>query len=756
MSSESEDRQPEGRLPQVVPEVHLRDYIAIVLQHIKLVAVIAIACLALGVLKVWSAKPEYKATVRIRVRLAQGPEEMAGNYASYVSQEKEISSYCHLIKGSDLAKTLVAKLGIGSYEQLGLSEPEPGLLGKAKNWVVAHIPTSRPESASGASEQRRPLHFAPLAQQRTNAEVVADTNLIQISYTAEDPGRASQICLALANLFIGGEQELRLSSAQRWMSWFREQQAQFEKKVAISEEELLGFHKKVDAYVSTMEDETETGFAALQKTIELLKTRQAEVRVQRIELETRQQMLQELAGTANPDPINLALLDNPNIDRFVQTRTDLRRQLALARIRYKPRHPSVIRLEESLVLVEEDIKAEAEQALEVLEKRLGGERTKEERLAEELRIVEEQATQANVKLVEYNALKRSSDANVRFLDTIIGKATEANLATNIESVNIDLITADPDVSRAPARATRTMILAVFIGLVIGIGLAFFMDYMDTSLATPADVQRNLDVDQLAVLVHAGYKLHDRRAPVLAARDHPDSTLAENFRTLRASLLFSPRFRGVRFIVVTSSVAGEGKTTVAGNLAVVLARAGKRVLLVDADMRRPAIHRLFELDREPGLNEFLEGKKAFADVLRQSDTENLSILTCGSRASKPVEVLGAAAERIKELADSSGEFDYVVFDTPPLTLSDPTLLVKSVGGSVLLVIRSGEVSRDVVERSVDKLRDVDSHIAGAVLNNFDLRKQGYYYGYGYRYYDYYYRHYGYSSDEAKKKEAKEQT
>jgi len=757
LSSNNEQGRPEQSIPHMAPEVHLRDYIAVVLRHMKLVAAIAIAFLALSVLKLWSTEPEYRATMLVRVGPHLGPKEIAGPYATYTDWDKRLSTYCQIIKGCDLAKALVEKLGINSYDQLGLSEPEPGILDRVKNWIAGHIATSKVASASAANGKRSPIHFARLVQGRIGAEALRDTNLIQISYVAEEPRKASQICQAVVNSFIEGEQERRLSSAKRWIKWFQQQQAKFEEKVASSEEELLEFHKKVDAYVSTNEGESEVGISALQNTIETLRKRQAEVRVLRIGLDTRLRMVMESKHEGNPFPVNPALLDNPNINNLMQQRKALRRQLALHRMRYGPKHPSTIEQERSLALLEQDIKAEVEQAIDTLRQRINGEIIEEERLAEKIRIAEEQASQVSKKLVEYNALKRKADANWRFFDTIITKAKEADLASDIDSVNIDLISKDPDVSRAPTHGGRTVLLgALFLGLMVGIGLALFVDYMDTSLATPADIERSVDLDQLAMLVHARCRKGNRRKPILAAKDHPDSTLAENFRTLRASILFSPRFRGVRSIVITSSVAGEGKTTVAANLAVALAQAGKKVLLVDADMRKPYVHEMFGLDRKPGLSDFLKGTSPRKDVLRQPDVENLSIVACGARPSKPAELLGTASQKIRELAEPAEDFDYVVFDTPPLTLSDPALVAKSVGGLVVLVIRSGGVSQDVVRRSLDKLREVDAPVAGAVLNNFDVKKQGYYYGYGYRYYDYYYRHHHYYSRESKEEGDGEET
>jgi len=744
LSDDSQQKQPERRRLSVVPDVHLRDYIAIVLQHIRLVVIVVIVALAMGAFKVWSAKPVYRASVFVRVGQQQGPQEFARDFSGW---EREVSTYCRIIEGRDFAKRAVEKLGIASYGDLGLSKPEPGLVAKAKSWVVAHIPTSRSEEPdTDAFADVDPQRFSDVLRGKTNASPVGGTNLIQIRYSASNRDRASDICKGLADLFIETEHERHLDSSQRWIRWFREQQAEFQRKVADSEEELLDFHKEMDGFVNTLGGESEAGISVLQKTIETLEARQAEVRVERIQVETELTMLTNLYDSENPLPASVVVLETPAIEELLSTEQTLRRELAVYRMRYGPKHPRTVELQKALQMLADDMRAHTVNAMQARRERLNAIKIEERKLGEELRSAENKAREVNRQLVEYNALKRKAQVNWTFFDTFISRATEANLAATIDAVNIDLITSEPEVSRGAGRGIKTMLVALFVGLAAGIGLALFADYMDTTLATPIDLKRSLDLDQLAVLVHAGYgKRRSKGSPVLVSRDHPDEPLTENFRTLRANILFSPHFRGIRCIAVTSSVAQEGKSTVAGNLAVVLAQADKKVLLVDSDLRRPSVHKLFGCERKPGLSDFLQGKSGFDEVLHEGGVENLNILPCGSSVSKVGELLSATSVQFKELMQAAERFDYVLFDTPPMTLSDPTLVAKSTSASVILVIRSGAVSRDVVQRSVDKLRSVDADVAGVALNNFDLKRQGYYgYGYSYRYYDYYPSHYRYYS------------
>jgi len=741
--SEEPERQPEGRMFPVLPDVHLRDYIAIVLQHPRLVVIVVLGALAIGALKMWSAKPLYEAAMIVRVGQRQGPQEFARDYSGW---ETELTTYCRIITGRDLARRVAKELAVESFEDLGVSKPEPGLLSKATKWVAGHIPTSSSRTSSTDTVELSPRALAGILRRRIKAVPVVGTNLIQISYSAGDRRKAANICFAIADLFVETEHDRHMDAARRWITWFRDQQAEFYTKVTASEQDLLDFHQKMDVYVSTMEGETGPGLSVLQRTIETLEARQAEVRVKRIQLETELAMLEGLSSEGNPLPANLVLLEVPNIHELLQQRRELRRELTARRMRYKPKHPKILELDRSLSMLEEDIRAQGEDAVQARRERLKAAGIEEKALSEELKAAEARARELSRQLVEYSALKRKADANWSFFDTFVTKAKEADLAASIDAANIELITSEPEVKRAAGRGVRTILLATVMGLVVGVGLALFADYMDTTLATPADVSRCLGLDQLAVLVNAGYRREDKKAPLLAAKDHPDVQLTENFRTLRSNILFSRGFRGVRSIVVTSSLPREGKSTVAANLAVVLAQAGKRVLLIDADMRRPAMHGLFGCEREPGLSDVLGDKIGVEEAIRESGVEKLSFIPAGSRVPKAAELLALATEQLSKLAGLSGRFDYVLFDTPPLTLVDPTLVAKCTGASVLLVVRARGVTRDVVQRSVAKLRSVDARIGGVTLNNFDLRRQGYYgYGRRSRYYDYYHGQYRYYSE-----------
>jgi tyrosine-protein kinase Etk/Wzc len=287
------------------------------------------------------------------------------------------------------------------------------------------------------------------------------------------------------------------------------------------------------------------------------------------------------------------------------------------------------------------------------------------------------------------------------------------------------------------RPLLNMMLAVIMGLVLGIGLAFFFEYLDDSVKNADDVQAVVDLPVLGTIgrylvSQDGFPASRRFLPVL--RDSK-SQAAESFRTFRSNLLFSAVDRPHRSILFTSPLPEEGKTTCAANLGICLSHLGKRVLLVDADLRKSVMHRAFNSKRSPGLVDVLveeEWQKALDQAIQNTEVQNLDLLTSGRTPPNPNEMLGS--EKMGRLMDFlAGRYDFVLFDSPPvLAVSDAMVMARRVDG-VLIVVRGGRTSRGSLQNVVDVLSQTGTRILGVVLNDIDFRRERYYYYYHYEHY-----------------------
>ena len=300
-------------------------------------------------------------------------------------------------------------------------------------------------------------------------------------------------------------------------------------------------------------------------------------------------------------------------------------------------------------------------------------------------------------------------------------------------------TGDAPLPGSPSSPHRTLnaTLGLALGLLLGVGIAFLREMLSDELRGRADFEDHAGVPVLAVIPKVASWRRKSEAKLITL-DQPKSVVSEAYRTLRTSILFSAMQRGLHTIMVASANAGEGKSTTAANLAVVLADSGKRVVLISADLRKPRLHRFFTLETEPGLSNALAGEATVWDSLQAPQVENLRVMVSGPVPARPTELLQSEAmgELVADLRDVS---DFVIIDTSPiLPVADALVLAPLVDG-ILLVADASITTRSAVTHTRELLDQVDARLVGAVFNDYDpSRDRGGagYYGYGYRRYGYY--------------------
>ena len=349
--------------------------------------------------------------------------------------------------------------------------------------------------------------------------------------------------------------------------------------------------------------------------------------------------------------------------------------------------------------------------------------------------------------VRYKVLRSEHDTLSKTYNAVARRIEEIEIASAAGSKgdNIFVIT-HPNVPGRPIKPRKgiSIVLSVFFGLALGTALCFFVEYFDTTIKTKEDVEALLGVpvigyvpgitdDELAEVSNG--------SPVpaeLHSVKRPRSSVAEAFRSIRTALAFSGQDGSLRHILVTSATRGEGKSLSSVNIAVTLAQTGKSVLLIDADMRKPRIHKIFRVAPNPGLSNLLagEGVVNLAQAVREvEEVDNLRLLPCGPLPPNPSELLQSA--RMKELlGEMNGMFDVVVFDTPPLVSVTDAAVLSQYVGNVVLVVRSFSTQREIVSRAGEILSETNSRVLGVVLNNADVPRAAYnpyyygnYYGYG---------------------------
>ncbi|MBI4548197.1 MAG: polysaccharide biosynthesis tyrosine autokinase [Ignavibacteriae bacterium] len=354
------------------------------------------------------------------------------------------------------------------------------------------------------------------------------------------------------------------------------------------------------------------------------------------------------------------------------------------------------------------------------------------------------------KNIQFARLQRSRLSNEKLYLLVEEKFHESAIKEKSEFGYIDII--DPayvPIEPVSPRIPMNLALGALLGLMLGIGLTFFHEYLDVRIRTPEDLEKKGYVTLTAVaLMNEEIQRFEGRTKLerdglhvdthLLSYLNPISSIAESYRRLRTKIQYAQVDRPVQSMLVTSPNPGEGKSTTVSNLAVTFAQAGKKVILIDTDLRRPSLHSEFGMDKQPGLTELLINNSPLEIVVRKTPLENLDIVCCGTIPPNPAETLGS--QRMKHLIEElKGTYDVLLLDSPPvLAVTDPTILSTIVDG-VIIVVSSNRTRIDTLDRSVELIQSVGGKCLGLVLNNFDLRMV---YGGYYRYYKYKYYNYGY--------------
>jgi len=460
---------------------------------------------------------------------------------------------------------------------------------------------------------------------------------------------------------------------------------------------------------------------------------------------------------------------------------------------YGPNHPTIIELETKKKdlgnKLSEEIQKETTR-LEPLVSETVALKNGLEGNSELRHILDEGSDVFTKERVRYAMLQREALINEDMYQALLKKLRETDVTKSIAPISVRIL----EHARIPASPIKpnkrlNIIISLILGVVVGTGLAFFREYLDTTLKTTEDIQKYLDLSILGVIPSMdtivkhdhggkntkkksiGYKEHIKKYVSRILKDQKKkltsnektseqlkrisieselkSPISESYRALRTNLQFACLNKSVKTIMLTSSTRGEGKTTSSINLAIIIAQTGKKVLLIDADLRRPRIHHTFNLKRERGLTSLLVSSELKTeDCILDSGVENLSILPSGPLPPNPSEIL--SSEKIaKILSELEPKFDYVLIDTPPLvTVTDAAVLASQDKiDSIVIVIQAATTPREVAMQGLSTLTKVKDKILGAVLNNINVEKGSYYYHY--YHYDYAYGYkYGYGGEEEK--------
>jgi len=683
----------------------LRQYWHTILERRWLILTALTVVVILGVVYAFKSTPIYEAVARLQIDPEAGSVLGARDSLSWNRQDQEyLQTQYRNLQSRSLIEGVIAKLKL---------EADPRYAEK-QDKVKAVL----------SDIQISPIRL---------------TRLVEVKARHPNSQVAADIANTLTDLFISRNQDLK---AQKAIAGY-----QMLKREAQSQEtELLAAIESLQRY------RVEKGMISLVDDIKQGENIDAQaLRNARQELDTQTSKaaeMQKLADEGNKwikDGKDVADFYGVNQDKLL---TELKARLAtsesalsMLRTRYRDRHPKMIEALNSLQTDREKLKLEAQRAFDAILTSYQVEKAREDQALARYRQAEKRMTELNSARTKFDVLTRQKERSEFMYQQVLAKMREYDLNAKDTSQNMAVIDkAEPQPK--PVKPNKTLILAGSLvgGLAFAMGLAFFVSFLDDSIKSQEDVENILRLPFL------GYIPNIKSANIverdLQAHHEPTSGTAEGFRTLRAAVALAKNADKLRCISVTSTIPSEGKSLVASNLAIVMAQTGLKTLLVDADLRRPSVHKAFQLQSPIGLSAYLADRvRGVSEIAHSTEVPNLDVICCGAIPTNPSELIGSK-RMFQFLEEASQKYDRVILDCPPISAVADPLVIGSMSDGILFVTKFNKIRREHAQRSVQRIQDAGIHIIGLVLNDIDFEgKDSYYYSYYYyqnRYYSSHYR------------------
>lgn len=585
---------------------------------------------------------------------------------------------------------------------------------------------------------------------RLTIEPVKGSRLVLVKIQDTRPEQARRLADAVARAYIQQNLDKMINATGDTVVWLSGQLDHFKLELEQSEIQLHEFKKTNDLPSSTLEDLSKMIRMEMQDYDGAL----TRTRMRRQELAARHGELAKITPE-NPDQVPASeLLSNAFLSGLrTQYQQAERERAELIAEGKGENHPAVKKADEKLALTKSQLLAEIKNIqgavardLSIIERQESGEAS----LYEGAR---KKAVDLNLKELEFHRLDRMRAQNEKLYGVLLEQMKEADLRRMMNTNNIRLVDSaqEPKVPVAPHVSTNVGI-AVLVGLIIGLALAIVREQLDNTLKTPQDVEQRLGVTFLGLLPEiaeedagGGPKRRMRRrapmatelAPELLVHERPTSGIAEAARALRTNLMFMNPDEPYRRLLVTSAAPSEGKTTVAVSIAISLAQGGQKVCIIDCDLRRPRLHRIFDRAGDVGLMNVILGDATIEEVAKETIVPNLYCIPCGPIPPNSADVVSSDKFR-RTLDEISARFDRLVLDSPPVIAVTDSAIASTLVDGVVFVVRAFKTSVNLCRSGLRTLQDVDAPIAGAVLNAVNLNRHEYNY-----YHYYYYKREGYA-------------
>ncbi|MFM5949901.1 MAG: GumC family protein [Novosphingobium sp.] len=701
------------------PGIDLRYVASAIRTNLWVILAIIAAALALALAATMLDTKRYTAAASVQIndqsqRVLGNDEDNGQQNTNSWDTDRFLQTQIDVLKSRALAERVMKRLNlIGNarfYEQMEVAPPGPGA------------------SPAGLRELT-----ISLLRGNMQAKLPRNSRIATITFESTDPGLSAQIANAFSEEFIQASLQQRYDSSSYARNFVSGQLQDAKVRLEESERNLNTYARAAGLIrardLATGPDGKEAGSGASSLTtasLMQLNAAASQAHANRIAAEAKLR-----AVSSRPLLADREAMQNPAVQSLFTQRAEVEAKLQDELTRHLDGHPNVRQLRAQLKVIDDQLGMAARNMRSAAQSDYEAAVATERQLQAQVNTLKTSTLAEQDRAVQYNLLAREADTNRALYDGLLQRYKELNASAGISTSNIAIIDrADPPPGPSSPNLMKNLAYALLFGLGLAAVTTFLRSQFDDTVRVPEDVEHKLELPLLGVIPRSRLESPDEELA------DPKSPVSEGYNSLRGALLYSTSHGLPKSLLITSSQPSEGKTTTSFAIAQGFARMGRKVLLVDVDLRRPSLHRRLSLDNEKGMSTLLTNQDSVAHVVKSSGQSNLDVITSGPVPPSPTELI--ASTRMEELiGELTAHYDVVVFDSPPiLGLADAPLMSALVDG-VVFIIESERARRGSLKASLRRLRTMRPMLLGAVLTMFDPSKAGHRYSeyYGYEYYTY---------------------
>jgi succinoglycan biosynthesis transport protein ExoP len=678
---------------------------------LALTALVAI----LATLVAFSIRPTYRGTATILIE--QGKQRVVSIEEVYnqgFASREYFQTQVEILKSEDLARKVVKRLNLATHPDY-----DPRQEQGPRAWLTSFFNDDRRTRTEDDIQKSVVKEF----RQDLQVQLVRNSQLAQISFTSNDRALAAQVPNMVAEMYVESDLEARVAMTQKATEWLRDRMGELRSKVDTAEKALQDYRER-----ERIVDAKSVVLSGASKQLEELTRGLVESRAKRAEAESAYQQVQQArAGKIVSFDSIPAVIRHPLVQRMKEQESDAERRLSEAAKRYGPEHPKMVQARAEMDAARENTRRQVDFVVNGLSREFEAARANEVAVERALAQSKSDIQGLNRKEFQLGVLEREVNQNRNLYDMFVSRLKETSVSSDVQSTVARLI--DPaTVPNEPYSPKKGQIvgLSAALTLVLAAMLALLLDRLNNTVNSTAVVEHRLGIPALGVLQKIKGASKKGFISELAFFNDTQSVFSEAVRTVRTSVLMSALDEPHKVVVVTSSVPEEGKTTLSLNLACALGQV-KKVLLVDADLRRPKVGRL--VGREagaPGLADLVAGQAQAGQCIFFNERGGIHILPAGTVPPNPLELL--SSRRFEEvMAKLKESFDIIVIDSPPLQLVSDALVLSQFASSVIYVVKADGTPYQVAQNGIRRLRRLNAPLLGVVLNQLDIEKAEKYYG-----------------------------